>query len=731
MELETEVLSLVNKALEKAGLSSARVVRLQKPPSPELGHFALMVNPLAKKKDPEKIGEQLKEALQSFKLVEKAVLAVSETKKGKKQVYLNLFLNETALRNARAEFHNQVLTHVFSPDFGKWEDFKGKTAVVEHTSANPISPLHVGNLRNSLHGDAFANILESLGYDVSRRYYVNDVGLQIAFTVVGYEILFYHLNVRPDEKIDVWLGQVYASMNCLYTIQDLKEWAKEEFENVEFSSDVYSLSEKELSEILSQIDKSIKDLNALIEETPRNDKQSKKHQDKTPEELRLKEFSDKKSEFKKYFAVQHSLQARFPFIFSSLHSYLIENNIDLKTRTREYLSTYEANPDSPIATLFREMVNWCLAGFQNTLGKFKVVFDAFDFESEITWSGMPKEIITRLAELRGIDTSKGLKGLRYTYPNDKVVALLKEIGRDRKTVPHRDNIPDLQLTRADGTALYPTKDIAYSIYKFQKTSADKVYNVVGAEQVLPQFQLLLPLWEMGYGNYAANLHHYVYEIVSLKNRIMSGRLAQYVTADDFYKETLVRARIAKKENDQERGVDLAKEDLDLFNSIVEAITLSVIRFSLLESDPKRRIVLDIDQALDLRQSSGPFVQYALARTHGIFRKAKEQFGISEGSILAEKIDVSVLTADREAKLFEMLGSIHDVLLRCYVEMNVSYVPKFAFELAQEFMKYYESTPILKGTNREEMIARLALVRAIQRVLTFLLELMGIPAVTQM
>ena len=729
MELESEVLTLVNKALEKIGLEPSKAIRLQKPPSPELGHFALMVNPIAKARDPEEIGQQLKDALLDFSLFDDASLAVSEGKKGKKQVYLNLFLNETVLKDARAELHTNILMHILSTDFGKWEDFKGKIAVVEHTSANPISPLHVGNLRNSLHGDTFANILESLGYEVSRRYYVNDVGLQIAFTVVGYEILFHKLDLRPDEKIDLWLGQIYAVMNCFYTIQDLKEWAKKEFPDVELSSDPYNLANEELSAIVSLIDKSIELIDSKIKDSSPS-KREKNHK-RTLEESRLKELFDKKSDLKKYFGVQHLLRTRFPSIFSPLHSYLIENEIDLKEQTRHYLSTYESSPDSPIANLFREMANWCLAGFQKTLSKFRVSFDAFDFESEITWSGIPKEIIARLAELRGFDTSKGLRGLRYTYPNDKISAMLKEIGRDKKTIPHRGNIPDLQLTRADGTALYPTKDIAYSIYKFQKAKADKVYNIVGAEQVLPQFQLLLPLWEMGYKDYAVNLHHYVYEIVSLKNRVMSGRLAQYVTADDFYKETLVRARIAKRENDRERGVDLAKEDLDLFNFIVEAITLSVIRFSLLESDPKRRIVLDIDQALDLRQSSGPFVQYALARTHGIFRKAKEQFRVSADSILSNEIDTSILTSEREAKLFELLNSVHDVLIRSYEEMNVSYVPKFAFELAQEFMKYYESTPILKGTSREEMIARLALVLAVQRVLTLLLKLMGIPAVSQM
>ena len=52
--------------------------------------------------------------------------------------------------------------------------------LLEHTSANPNGPLHVGHIRNSIIGDTLARILRRAGYDVEVQYYVNDMGRQIA-----------------------------------------------------------------------------------------------------------------------------------------------------------------------------------------------------------------------------------------------------------------------------------------------------------------------------------------------------------------------------------------------------------------------------------------------------------------------------------------------------------------------------------------------------------------------
>ncbi|PSQ52847.1 arginine--tRNA ligase [Halobacteriales archaeon SW_8_65_20] len=63
----------------------------------------------------------------------------------------------------------------------------GDSVVVEHTSANPTGPVHVGRARNPIIGDAVANLLEYAGNDVERHYYVNDAGRQMALFTWAYE----------------------------------------------------------------------------------------------------------------------------------------------------------------------------------------------------------------------------------------------------------------------------------------------------------------------------------------------------------------------------------------------------------------------------------------------------------------------------------------------------------------------------------------------------------------
>ena len=66
-------------------------------------------------------------------------------------------------------------------------DDREESVVVEHTSANPTGPVHVGRARNPIIGDAVANLLDMAGYDVDRHYYVNDAGRQMAVFTWAYE----------------------------------------------------------------------------------------------------------------------------------------------------------------------------------------------------------------------------------------------------------------------------------------------------------------------------------------------------------------------------------------------------------------------------------------------------------------------------------------------------------------------------------------------------------------
>ncbi len=87
--------------------------------------------------------------------------------------YLNFFLN-----------YSKALEEVFEEGILAFRK-RTERALVEHTSANPTGPLHVGRGRNPIIGDSVARILKEYGYDVIREYYVDDMGYQVALLVWG------------------------------------------------------------------------------------------------------------------------------------------------------------------------------------------------------------------------------------------------------------------------------------------------------------------------------------------------------------------------------------------------------------------------------------------------------------------------------------------------------------------------------------------------------------------
>ncbi|MDS0278584.1 arginine--tRNA ligase [Halomicroarcula sp. S1AR25-4] len=80
----------------------------------------------------------------------------------------------------------ETLDAATDDDFGRLPN-RETSVVVEHTSANPTGPVHVGRARNPIIGDAVARVLDYAGYDVDRHYYVNDAGRQIAVFTWAYE----------------------------------------------------------------------------------------------------------------------------------------------------------------------------------------------------------------------------------------------------------------------------------------------------------------------------------------------------------------------------------------------------------------------------------------------------------------------------------------------------------------------------------------------------------------
>ncbi len=83
-------------------------------------------------------------------------------------------------------------------NYGRIDEGKGKKVMVEFVSANPTGPMHMGNARGGVLGDALASILDRAGYDVWREFYVNDAGNQIEKFATSIDVRYRQLILGED-----------------------------------------------------------------------------------------------------------------------------------------------------------------------------------------------------------------------------------------------------------------------------------------------------------------------------------------------------------------------------------------------------------------------------------------------------------------------------------------------------------------------------------------------------
>ena len=107
--------------------------------------------------------------------------------------FINIFLENKIFHQIVA---NLLAQEKFSfPNLGKGEKIN-----LEYASPNPTGPIHVGHTRGAIYGDVLATLLQKVGYDILKEYYINDAGAQI-ITVVKSAYLRYLQALGQDVEI--------------------------------------------------------------------------------------------------------------------------------------------------------------------------------------------------------------------------------------------------------------------------------------------------------------------------------------------------------------------------------------------------------------------------------------------------------------------------------------------------------------------------------------------------
>jgi arginyl-tRNA synthetase len=274
-------------------------------------------------------------------------------------------------------------------------------------------------------------------------------------------------------------------------------------------------------------------------------------------------------------------------------------------------------------------------------------------------------------------------------------------------------IPSLTLVRADGTTLYTTRDIAYSIWKLDK--AEKVINVIGMEQSLAQLQLKLALYALGYGKKAENLVHFAYNLVTLPSYKMTSRKGRYITFDQVLEEAVERAY----KEVSTRSPHLSEEKK---REIAEFVGTGAVKYALIEVDPSKPVIFTWERVLNFERNSAPYIQYTHARACSIIRKATSPPKKPEYKLLKQPIEHEIIL---------MISRFPETFIDAAENLKPNLIAEYANLLADKFNTFYNALPVLKAQPPELSDARLALVDATRIVLRNALGLIGVKAPQKM
>ncbi len=380
-------------------------------------------------------------------------------------------------------------------------------------------------------------------------------------------------------------------------------------------------------------------------------------------------------------------------IASGVEEKATEKEAPVMLEAQEMLRKWEAG-DAEVRHLWETMNGWVYEGFEKSYEQLGVSFDKMYYESNTYLLG--KTIV-----------EEGLqKGVLFKKENGSVWIDLKEDGLDEKL-----------LLRGDGTSVYITQDLGTAKLKYDEFKLDQSLYVIADEQNYHMQVLKLILKKLG-EPCADGIHHLSYGMVELPSGRMKSREGTVVDADDMVEEMVGLSREQTEQSGKTEGFT-PDELATLYNTI----GMGALKFYLLRVEPKKKMIFDPKESIDLHGFTATFIQYAHARICSILRKENVPL-VPEKSVF-QAYSQSQELFPMEKKLLLHLEQYPDVLSAAATEFNPSELCNYSFHLAQLFNSFYDAHSISKAENEEKKQLRLMTVVMTASVMRHAMGLLGI------
>ncbi len=419
----------------------------------------------------------------------------------------------------------------------------------------------------------------------------------------------------------------------------------------------------------------------------------------------------------------------------------------LQEERQELLKKLE-NSESPEFKFHKELADKILLAQLQTFSALDIAYDVVIYESDILNLKMWEKAFTLLQQNPNV------------YKADQGPSagcwLLKMDENDAELTPQTADVAmekDKIIVRSNGIPTYTGKDIAYHMWKFGllgidfnyeewksgtqskplwvTTSINKsntsisfsnsslVFDVIGGEQTYAMDAVKKSLKYLGYETQADNMKHINYGFVFVSKSTalhlgikveedkkfyeMSGRKGWGVKIDDFIE--LVDKKLQEKYGEFEYSTDVRN---------------AAIKLQMLKTNTFQDLIFDLDDAIDPKGYSGPYMQYVYVRTNSLTQKSQE--------LLSDLMTISVAEyspTESEMAVLRWLYRFPEVVEKSATDFAPNTLADYLFELSKRYNTFYNSENILKTQDLSAKKFRLLLNSSVGVVIKNGLNLLGI------
>ena len=266
------------------------------------------------------------------------------------------------------------------------------------------------------------------------------------------------------------------------------------------------------------------------------------------------------------------------------------------------------------------------------------------------------------------------------------------------------NMPPCIILKSDGSSLYATRDMAAATYRKNEYDFYKCLYVVAYQQNL-HFKQFFKVLEMMGKDWAKDLVHVAYGMVSLEEGTMSTRKGNVVFLEDVINKCIEKAYTI---------IDQKNPDLENKEDVAKKVGVGAVIFGALYNSKIKDIVFSYDKVLNFEGETSVYVQYTCARANSVLQKGG----------VPETFEIPALCAE-EIELVKALATFPDTVKAAAEKYEPSFIARFAVDVEQKFNKFYFDCKILTAEEEKTRTFRLALTNATLQTLKNAFALLGI------